>query len=55
MENNSIKVVKYDPTPLQEIREDHRREMNSLIELNQRIVHNLSEKLRAAHRRRSKE
>lgn len=40
--------------PLQEIREDHRTEMNALIDLNRRIVNNLGEKLKAAQKRRSK-
>ena len=54
MGNSGFQVVNYDPMELQEIRAEHRQEMNALVELNQRMVHNLSEKLRAAHRRHSK-
>lgn len=44
-----IEIVRYDGTRLGQEREQERREMNAIMELNYRIVNNLNEKIKEAY------
>jgi hypothetical protein len=53
-ENGKVKVVKYEDKSLYELRNEHREEMNQLLELNRRVVNNLNAKLESLMRKRAK-